>query len=174
MKSFPSESVFAGDASLFFSDAFILLSFEPWFFGPQSCLNICDRPIWLFIRFVIERIRKAHMVSGTSAGGLRAAVATTAVVGHFTFLLFCARICGWPFESLTQEWSADCCIAFTSDDICHAHQFSHSLSVFCAQEHHLCLHHSHCAPCSRHTHKCVRDGPGFGLTFVFAPISRSF
>lgn len=103
---------------LFFGDTFLLRRFEPWFFGPQSCLNFYDRPIWLFIKFVIESIRKARTVSGSPTGGLRAAVA--AVVGHFTFPLFYARICGicgWPFEPLIKERSTDCCIAFSPDDI---------------------------------------------------------
>ena len=100
---------------LFFSETFLLLSSEPWFYGPQSCLNIYDRLMWLFIKFVIESIRKAYIVSGTPTGGLRAAVA--AVVGHFTFPLFYARIRGWPLEPLIKERSTDCCIAFTHDDI---------------------------------------------------------
>lgn len=55
------------------------------------------------------------MVSETPTGGLRAAVA--AVVGHFAFPFFYARICGWPFEPLTKERSTGCCIAFTPDAI---------------------------------------------------------
>lgn len=71
------QSEFLSWCLLFFNDSFLMLSFEPCSFGPQSYLNAYDR----LIKFVTESIRKAPVVSVTPTGGLRVGVA--AVGGHF-------------------------------------------------------------------------------------------